>query len=179
MRTIQGIVIEDGVKVKRWMVLEDRLCEVCGAKYEPYNQDSACCSKKCYQKRQRGKNPEARAEYRKKYYERNKKKILKHNKKYHAKHREKIKAYHRDLYNANRDERLKLQSEYADTQRHGGMRKVLLEKHGHTCYMCGKENVKNIAAHHKTLDKTDHEYQVLVCLSCHAKIHAFIRWANR
>ena len=61
--------------------------------------------------------------------------------------------------------------EYKDRVRHGGKREILLDKFGPACSMCGeKTEPRKIAAHHLK-DKMDHEFQVLLCLSCHAKLH--------
>jgi hypothetical protein len=178
MRMIEGVVEVDGKKVKRKILLEDRLCDVCGNKYEPYTQDARCCSKKCYRKALSIKNSIRTKEARKKSYERNKNEILAHNKKWYQSHQEERKTYRREYYRKNKERILDQVSEYSDLVRHGGERSKLIKKHGHVCYMCGCES-ERIVAHHVTLNKEDHEHQVLLCLSCHAKLHAMIKWHSR
>jgi DNA-binding protein Fis len=61
---------------------------------------------------------------------------------------------------------------YKDTNRHGGKRKELIEENGLVCSVCGKIGTrKQIHTHHITMDKTEHDYQELRCLSCHSRIH--------
>jgi len=63
--------------------------------------------------------------------------------------------------------------EYKDKVRHGGRRKELLKENGFKCSKCGKTEYSfNIVAHHTTFDSKEHEYQELLCRSCHAKIHS-------
>ena len=62
---------------------------------------------------------------------------------------------------------------YRDKHRHGGMReKLLAQDCGFTCYMCGKKGTRyEIATHHIMYDSNNHEKQVNLCRSCHAKEH--------
>lgn len=174
MREIEGIVIEDGVKVKRKMILEDRNCSVCGTLYEPYTQDATCCSKKCYRAAEYKRKRVDILEQRKASYLKNKDRDLERANKYYQGHKDKIKKYREKYYVLNKEKFLETVRKYQDQKRHGGKREELIEKHGHICYMCNKE-VDRIAAHHVTLDKTDHDNQVLLCLSCHAKLHWIIK----
>jgi hypothetical protein len=61
--------------------------------------------------------------------------------------------------------------DHKDRVRHGGKRRILLEKLGPVCAMCGEQfESRKIAAHHLR-DKADHKFQVLLCFPCHAKLH--------
>ena len=63
---------------------------------------------------------------------------------------------------------------YKDKLRHGGKRQELIKRDGLICSKCGKSgNEFEIVAHHSEFDKYDHENQVLLCRSCHAKEHEF------
>ena len=63
---------------------------------------------------------------------------------------------------------------YKDKMRHGDKRQNLIKKNGLICSKCGKAgNEFEIIAHHSDFDKYDHENQVLLCRSCHAKEHGF------
>ena len=177
MREIQGIVIENGVKIKRKMVIEDRECSICGTLYEPYTQDATCCSKKCYRAAEYKRKREDILKQRKASYLKNKDKVLERSKKYYLQHRKETKVRTRKYYLANRQTFLDNVAAYADKVRHGGKRKELIALHGYVCYLCNKTS-KIIAAHHVTLDKTDHENQILLCSSCHSKLHWLIKKQN-
>jgi hypothetical protein len=61
--------------------------------------------------------------------------------------------------------------DHKDRIRHGGKRKILLERFGPVCSMCGEQfENRKIAVHHLR-DKTDHEFQILLCFPCHTKLH--------
>ena len=65
---------------------------------------------------------------------------------------------------------------YKDKVRHGGKRAELLKLFGvkgkFQCAMCGVLGDSfTIVAHHVTGNKTAHEYQILLCRHCHAKLH--------
>ncbi len=61
--------------------------------------------------------------------------------------------------------------DYKDKARHGGKRRILLERFGPVCAMCGEQfENRKIAVHHLR-DKADHKFQILLCLSCHTKLH--------
>lgn len=61
---------------------------------------------------------------------------------------------------------------HKDRKRHGGKRKDLLKELGCICSRCGKGgNSYQIVAHHTTGNKEEHNDQVLLCRSCHAKSH--------
>lgn len=62
---------------------------------------------------------------------------------------------------------------YKDKKRHGGKRARLIEKNGLICNRCSKVGTRyDIHTHHINHDK-DHEYQEMLCRSCHAKAHGF------
>lgn len=64
------------------------------------------------------------------------------------------------------------QRRYLDKARHGSKRQELLDKHGPKCSICGLiKNEIDIVAHHITGNPEEHEWQVLLCRSCHAKLH--------
>jgi len=174
MRKVHGLV--EGKKV--WMVLEDRKCEICGVIYEPYTQDARCCSRKCYRKSEYKRKKEQILADRKRDYEKNKPIILAKNREYYQKHQEERREYRKKYYANNREELLSSVEEYNDEQRHGGRRKELIGKYGHTCYLCGKTEVNYLAAHHITLNNKEHEKQVLLCPTCHGKLHAIVRWGK-
>lgn len=61
---------------------------------------------------------------------------------------------------------------HKDKMLHGNKRSELLTENGFKCSACGKEgNSFEIVAHHVTLDKADHDNQVLLCRACHASLH--------
>lgn len=61
---------------------------------------------------------------------------------------------------------------YKDKVRHGGHRERLLEIHGPRCSICGYEGEEfEIVAHHITGKPNEHDFQILLCRSCHASIH--------
>jgi AraC-like DNA-binding protein len=65
---------------------------------------------------------------------------------------------------------------YKDKIRHGGKRSSLLTNVGVKCSQCGCEGTTfDIVAHHLTGNNQDHEHQVLLCRSCHMKLHTAIR----
>lgn len=72
---------------------------------------------------------------------------------------------------ANRDSIRNSDRLYKDATRHGGRREELL-KDGLVCVVCGKEgNLFEIVLHHITGNKYEHDQQVRMCRSCHAKTH--------
>ena len=71
-------------------------------------------------------------------------------------------------YQKNKEKR----AEYKDRLLHGGKRKELIKKYGLKCFKCGKEGKSSeIAAHHKTFNPLEHEYQELLCRACHCAVH--------
>lgn len=63
---------------------------------------------------------------------------------------------------------------YKDKTRHGGKRKELLDRYGPVCFFCGQIKEKiSISAHH-IFDSSNHDFQILLCRSCHGKIHGTV-----
>jgi len=61
--------------------------------------------------------------------------------------------------------------QYKDKIRHGGRREYLLNIFGPVCSHCGLEKEeKDITLHH-LVNKDIHDFQILLCRSCHAKVH--------
>jgi predicted nucleic acid-binding Zn ribbon protein len=174
MRVVQGIVIENGIKVKKKMVLEDKICVVCGNAYEPYTQDARCCSKKCYRKDEYERKKEIILQQRKEYRAENLEREIERSRDYYQNHKEQCNVNMRNYYRRNRARCLEVVSRNLDEKRHGGKRQELIDWNGAKCFTCGKVD-KRIAAHHVSLDKTDHENQILLCNSCHSRLHNNLR----
>jgi hypothetical protein len=62
---------------------------------------------------------------------------------------------------------------HKDKSRHGDKRIALISNNGFVCSACGVQgNSFDIVAHHTTFDNQEHNFQVLLCRSCHAKLHS-------
>ncbi len=61
--------------------------------------------------------------------------------------------------------------EYKDKVRHGGKRGKLLDAFGAVCFECKQQFTESQVVAHHLIDKTDHRFQILLCRSCHRKIH--------
>lgn len=64
---------------------------------------------------------------------------------------------------------------------HVRLRKLLIEKRGNKCELCGKENNKKICLHHKDgrIWNNTEENGVLLCPSCHKKVHSVSKLTNK
>jgi 5-methylcytosine-specific restriction endonuclease McrA len=158
---------------REFVVVGDRKCQVCGAKFTPHWKRSRFCSRKCGKKDQEERNRGKYASYRAAWYAANKERIsIRRKERYWAnpeKARQDMREYHKRTYEAvTRPKHL----EYLDQQRHAGKRKELLDEHGYVCQRCGEEyDSYNIVAHHITGDPHDHAQQELLCRPCHLKEH--------
>lgn len=172
MKAIYGVVVENGKRVRRTIILEPRKCLLCGIEFQPSKQSSKYCSSKCSKKHDYQLNAEkynelSRIKYRnnleearekrRKYYWSDPERFRNAVKKYRDEHKEKYKEYH---------DRVK------DQKRHGGKRNELLNVNGPKCDMCGVvKKPKDIVAHHITGNNQEHEQQQLLCRKCHKRLH--------
>ncbi len=124
------------------VVLKNRICKICGNEFEPKRSNSLYCSKKCGRK---------------------------------AYHKNRLVEDNRDSreYNKTHKEQIKNKRKlYKDKIRHDGEREKLINEYGFVCSRCGKKKDSfDIVAHHTSFDNTKHENQILLCRSCHRKVH--------
>jgi predicted nucleic acid-binding Zn ribbon protein len=172
MKIIFGSVIENGKRIRKYLVLEPKTCIVCGELFEPKRQDSKYCSDKCSRVAEYENNKE---NYKKKsleYYNNNKEKRSESRKKYYWSDPERFRLATKEYNKLHKEEKNKKDNEYKDKTRHDSKKKLLIDEFGCKCSMCGKEgSTFEIVAHHVTFDKNDHESQVLLCRSCHMRVH--------
>lgn len=84
---------------------------------------------------------------------------------------EKYRAYTKAYWATRRDEKREKDRIYKDKIRHAGKRLELIMENGLRCSACGTiEESINIVAHHLH-SKDNHEFQVLLCRACHARVH--------
>jgi hypothetical protein len=152
--------------------LEDRICEECGSEFQPKTQKSKYCTRKCGKKAHNDRTKEANRVRSQKWYSENKERASIRRKKHYWKDPEKWRTKTREYIKLHKEQVRKTDNEYKDKTRHDGKRAELIEEHGYKCSKCG-ENKKpfDIVAHHVTFDAQNHKRQVLLCRSCHAKIH--------
>jgi len=163
MKVIYAAVEEDGKNVRKYVILEEKKCEICGNFYQPKNQKSCYCSKKCSKRADYNKNTER--------YKKNSAEWYRENKEYAEKLRKerywKNPKYYREQtrkWNAENIKHKKLNDRiYKDRTRHGG-RTDELRSDGNICSECGKEGDSyEIVLHHVTGNPNDHEDQKLLC----------------
>jgi len=72
----------------------------------------------------------------------------------------------------NKDRKHEANLKHKEKSRHGNGKERLVAQYGLVCSKCGKTGDSfEITGHHTTGDKNEHEYQELLCRSCHAKAH--------
>lgn len=174
MRAIYGVVQENGKRVRRLIVLEDRKCLVCGKIFSPLTQNSIVCSRICGKKNDYKKHKTKRTQKVNEWREKNIEYVQKHRKQLYWSNPEKYRKAAKDYADANRPYKRSEDQLYKDKTRHGDLRKELIDVYGLVCQGCGVSGDSlGIVAHHISGDPTDHKNQTLLCRSCHAKIHDF------
>ncbi len=124
------------------IVIEERECIQCNKKFNPPRLESLTCSKKCWRKI------------------------------YYRKYAEYWKSKTKEWRLNNLSRKAKNDSAYKDKVRHGSIKQKLIESNGLTCSQCGVlGNSFQIVAHHITGNNKEHEYQELLCRSCHCRLH--------
>lgn len=172
-KIVYAAVIENGIEIRKPVILEDRLCVVCGEKFTPSRQQSDTCSRKCSKKKERDAHKERYQAKAKEWYANNTERAKERRKKYYHENADYFKEKTKEWNRNNRERKLQNDREYKDRTRHGGFKQKLIEKHGCICSGCGAVLPSNqLSAHHVTFDKTQHDDQVLLCKPCHAKIHS-------
>ena len=172
MRTILATSIVNGKIYRFQKTLKEQKCKECGNFFNPKRTTSKYCSKICGKK-----------VYQKKYADANKDKINK----YYQKHRTELLKKRREKYaldptirEANKkwcDEHKEIRKHQkrksVDKIYHGGKKEHVIKKNGLVCSKCGDVKKKHceIVMHHTNFDPTDHDFQELLCISCHNKIH--------
>lgn len=172
MKAIWAVVIEDGVRKRKLLLLENRNCEICGEEFEPNKQDSKYCSRKCGKKAYNDRTKKQNNERAKRYRENNLEKVKEKRKAYYWSDPERFRQQTRDYFASRRKQKRKQDSQYKDDIRHGGKRKELLEECDNICGECGNKFPEHMLdAHHSTFDKSDHDNQEILCKSCHTRLH--------
>lgn len=172
MKGIFGVVIKDGIRKRKYIILENRRCEQCDIEFEPKRQDSKYCSRKCCKRAENDKNKEAYKRRAKEYYVKNLVQCKQKRKEYYWENPElfrlKAKEYRKENYDVVRAKDL----EYKDKVRHGNKRQELVQQNGLVCSNCGYTGTSfEITAHHKTFNSKEHDTQELLCRKCHQRIH--------
>jgi DNA-binding NtrC family response regulator len=174
MKAIYGVVDEGGKLVRRTIILEDRVCSICGKTFSPAKQTSKFCSLSCSKKNDYITHKEQRKKNVAEWRERNIEKVTKRRKEIYWSNPEKYRQQTKEYISKHKTQKRATDNSYKDKIRHGDLRKVLIEQYGMFCQMCKKECCSiDLAAHHVSGDPTDHKNQTLLCRSCHAKVHNF------
>ncbi len=172
MRIIYAVVVENGIKKRTPLILEDRKCRECGKVFSPYRQTSTLCSLVCQRKAENKKNASKYRERAKKWYQENIEKARKRRKQYYWSNPELCREKTRQYWKERREEKRQKDLQYKDETRHRGVKATLIKENGLICSECGVEvDGFYIDAHHVSGNKTDHGNQGLLCKSCHAKTH--------
>lgn len=168
MKVIYGVV--DGKR--KILILETRKCGVCGNEFEPKKQVSKYCSKSCGKKADYQRHAESYRKRSSEWYRNNLERARKGRQARYWKNPEYWRVKTREYTKLHRKKVRKHDNEYKDKIRHGGKRKELIQQNGLKCSSCGKIADRfTIIAHHVTFDNQDHSEQILLCRSCHAKVH--------
>ena len=173
MKIVYGTVIVNGKEVRRAIALENRKCEECNKEYEPKQQRSKYCSRECAKKGEVKSNAENYKQRAMEWYRDNLDRARVKRKAQYWADPEGAKEKVREWRIKNADICKIKRAMHKDKIRHGKLRVEIIKKQNGLCYMCGKNTLlknKDAHVHHYNFDK-DHEHQVLVCNSCHAKIH--------
>lgn len=172
MKIVWGTVVENGCKVRRHIILEDKNCEFCGNKFTPQKTISRYCSRDCGKQAERNRNANKNALRTKEWYRNNKGIAKERRREYYLANRERLIEYSKDYRNNHLGIKKVNDGLYKDKIRHGSLKELLIEKHGMICQWCGKQSDSfDLTAHHVSGDPTDHKNQTLLCRSCHAKVH--------
>jgi len=174
MRAINGVIDEDGKKVRRLIVLEDRICSICGKTFSPSTQHSIVCSRLCGKKKDYITHKTKRIQKMNEWREKNLDRVIEKRKQKYWSNPEKYRQLTKEYFNKHRAKKRIDDEVYKDKTRHGDLRKELIDVYGLVCQGCGVSGDSfGIVAHHISGDPTDHKNQTLLCRSCHAKIHDF------
>jgi predicted nucleic acid-binding Zn ribbon protein len=172
MKIIYGVVEENGKRVRKYLALEPRQCLICGNEFEPITQTSKYCSRKCGKKADYESHRERYINRSRESYRVNidEKKILR--KKKYWSNPEKFRLLAKQYRELHKVEKNLKDNQYKDKVRHGGKKEKLIEEFGCVCSICGKEGTTtDIVAHHVTLNNQEHDNQILLCRSCHMRLH--------
>lgn len=173
----QGKYVETIDGKRKWLVLEPRKCKKCGNDFEPKRQDSEYCSRRCNKIASNEKAPDYKEKARiraKEWYAKNRERANEHRKKYYWSNPEKAREATKKWARENAEKSKARRSVYKDKIRHAGIRAQIIEEANGLCSVCGKDTLvgwRDAVVHHANFDSQDHSNQVLVCRSCHIKIH--------
>lgn len=108
-------------------------------------------------RRYRKENPEKYRAYHQQWYQANRERLLIHGREYHS-----------ILENKERDRRTRLLRKYGESSL------GILEKDNYTCQKCGSK--KDIHIHHIDWNENNNDFEnlIVLCNSCHRKLHSFI-----
>ena len=137
----QGVYAKVG-KVRRWLILRSKLCEECGCEFQPKKRDSRYCSRACGKKAESKRNADKYSARGKKWYQDNLEEAKTKRKERYWSDPEKYRKDSNDWRKNNVDKDKECQARSKDNAIHGGRRKEILD-----------------------------DNQVLLCRSCHAKVH--------
>jgi hypothetical protein len=173
MKAVYAVVVENGVKVRRPIILEDRRCEFCGRSYAPQRQSSRFCSGKCVAKADYARNSEKYKENSRKWHREYPEKSREYRLQQYWANPEHWRAKTREWNRLNPERKRAMDKAYKDRVRHDRKRAKLIEENGLVCSRCGKTGTSfGIVAHHVTNAPTDHSRQELLCRACHCKLHS-------
>ena len=116
-----------------------------------------------YHKAYYQKNKEKFAKYHEEWRKKNSEKLKEYSKKYREKNKEKLTIYLRRYYDKNK-ERINISN-----LAYKKGRALLVSERGGKCVKCGKD--KNLILHHEDYETFDEKKLMLLCRSCHRKIH--------
>ena len=174
MRKIYAVIgkTSDGRLRRKWIELAARKCEMCEKSFDPHRQESRYCSNECSKQSEQKRHIESYRKRAREYYLEHKDKISKKRKILYWNNPEYWRKKAREWSRENHRRKRRVDNAYKDQTRHGGKRNELIKKNGIVCSGCGKKGTRfQIVTHHTTLDKNNHQFQKMLCRSCHMKIH--------
>jgi endogenous inhibitor of DNA gyrase (YacG/DUF329 family) len=135
----------------------NKKCRGCGADFEAWNPDREYCSSEC---RKNYLSMRARERYRL--------------------NSEPRREYSKYWAEAHPERRKATNLAYKERVRHENVKAKLTKNTGLVCSKCGKHgNTFEIVGHHQTHNPKEHDYQELLCRSCHIKEHDPVQFRRR
>lgn len=160
---------------RRWVELKQRKCLECGNDFKPKRTASLYCSRKCSKKSCNNGPGKEKARLRaRKWYQNNLDKARETRKEAYWKNPELGRKKAKEWREKNLDRARNNSEKFKDNIRHGGIRGDIIKESEGICSMCGKDTRigwRDSCVHHETFDSEDHSEQVLLCRSCHIKVH--------
>ena len=170
-----GKMVSTTVDGRRKNVLvKKKKCSECGEMFIPKRVYSLFCTRTCGKVNERKKSREQNNERSKKWYAENKENRSITRKAKYWSNPELARQKTKEWREKNPDKAKSTQRRTKDNMRHGGLGDNIIKDSEYMCFMCKKDTRvgwRDACVHHATFNKDDHSEQVLLCRSCHAKIH--------